>query len=133
MIAHVILFTPKADLAASAQRELLDDLEAAARGIPSVRSFRFGPRVRHGLPGYEQMMRDDYQFVVIVEFDDVEGLKAYLAHPAHLRIGRHFTTSSERALAYDYDLDAVRSQELNDRAHRVPPAHDSHTRRPTDR
>ena len=32
------------------------------------------------------------------------GLKAYLTHPAHAAIGRHFTASSVNALAYDYEM-----------------------------
>jgi hypothetical protein len=107
VIVHVILFTPKTDLPARASRDLLASLEEAAAVIPSVRRFRSGPRVRHGLPGYEQMMRDEFTFAAIVEFDDMDGLKAYLAHPAHRAIGDHFTASAERSLAYDYQLDEV--------------------------
>ena len=77
MIAHVILFSPRADLSPAARRELLDALVAASAGIPSIRQFRVGRRIKHGLPGYEQMMRDDYEFAAIVEFDDVEALKSY--------------------------------------------------------
>ena len=47
-------------------------------------------------------MRDDYEFAAIVEFDDMEGLKSYLAHPSHAAIGRHFMASAARSLAYDY-------------------------------
>lgn len=104
MIAHVILFSPKPDLPEADRRDLLESLAAASSKIPSVRSFRVGRRVTHGLPGYEQMMRDDYQYAAIVEFDDVAGLKAYLAHPSHAAIGAHFTASAARSLAYDYDL-----------------------------
>jgi hypothetical protein len=104
MIAHVILFSPREDLSSAARRELLDALVAASAGIPSIRRFRVGRRIKHGLPGYEQMMRDDYEFAAIVEFDDVDALKTYLAHPSHATIGRHFTASASRALAYDYAL-----------------------------
>jgi hypothetical protein len=104
MIAHVILFSPRADLSNESRRELLDALVAASADIPTIRTFRVGRRIKHGLPGYEQMMRDDYEFSAVIEFDDVEGLKAYLAHPSHATIGQHFTASASRALAYDYDL-----------------------------
>ena len=50
------------------------------------------------------MMRDDYEFAAIIEFDDMDGLKTYLRHPAHAVIGRHFTASASRSLAYDYEL-----------------------------
>jgi len=102
MIAHVILFSPKSDLAPAARRDLLDSRVAAAGGIPSIRRFRVGRRLKHGLPGYEQMMRDDYEFAAVIEFDDVDGLKAYLAHASHAAIGQHFTASASKSLAYDY-------------------------------
>ena len=104
MIVHVVLFSPRADLSKSDRRGLLDALVAASDEIPSIRSFRVGKRVKHGLPGYEQMMRDDYEFAAIIEFDDMAALKEYLAHPSHTTIGMHFVKSAERSLAYDYDV-----------------------------
>ena len=104
MIVHVVLFSPKPDLSESDRRKVLDALAAAATGIPSIRRLRVGKRVKHGLPGYEQAMRDDYEFAVMIEFDDVEGLKAYLRHPAHAAAGHHFTASASKALAYDYEV-----------------------------
>ena len=103
MIAHVVLFSPKPDLSAEDHAGLLQALVAAAGEIPSIRRFRVGRRVKHGLPGYEQMMRDEYEFAAIVEFDDVDGLTTYLRHPSHTLIGRHFAASASRSLAYDYE------------------------------
>lgn len=107
MIAHVILFEPRADLTDAQRDQVLDDLRRAAREIPSIRRFRIGRRLRHGLPGYEQAMRDDYEYAAIIEFDDREGLEGYLRHPAHAAAGAHFTASAARALAYDYDVSDV--------------------------
>ncbi len=104
MIAHVILFSPKPDLAEAERRALLEALVAAAKDIPSIKRFRVGKRVKHWMPGYEQLMRDDYEFAAIVEFEDIEALKVYLAHPSHAAIGQHFMASSAKALAYDYTL-----------------------------
>ncbi len=104
MISHVVLFSPKEDLGQEGRRELLDALVAASATIPSIKRFRVGRRLKHGLPGYEQHMADDYQFAAIVEFDDLDGLTAYLAHPSHASLGAHFTASASRALAYDYTV-----------------------------
>ena len=79
-------------------------LTAAATGIPGLNRFRIGRRVRHGLPGYEQVMQQDFEFVVIIEVDDIDALKGYLSHPAHAAFGQHFTRSAAAALAYDYEL-----------------------------
>ena len=104
MIAHVVLFAPKPDLTETNRQAVLEGLVAAASEIPSIRRFRVGRRVRHGLPGYEQAMRTDFEYVVMIEFDDEAGLRSYLQHPSHSAVGRHFTTSSVAALAYDYEI-----------------------------
>jgi L-lysine 2,3-aminomutase len=103
MIVHVVLFSPRSDLPASGRVAVLDALTKAAREIPSIRRLRIGKRVKHSLPGYEQAMRDDYEYAAFIEFDDVAGLKAYLEHPSHAAAGQHFTASASRALAYDYE------------------------------
>jgi hypothetical protein len=105
MIAHVILFKPKATVTPAVRQSVLDGFKAAAEGIPTIRRLRIGRRLRHGTPGYEQLMREDFEYAVIVEFDDLEGLQAYLAHPKHAAIGQHFTQSAAAALAYDYQME----------------------------
>ncbi len=104
MIAHVVLFKPKPELTDAQREAVIADLKAAASGIPSIRALRVGRRVRHGRPGYEQLMREDFEYIIIIEFDDVEGLTAYLTHPKHAAIGGHFMQASAAALAYDYEL-----------------------------
>lgn len=108
MIRHVVLFQPRAPLSSAERQALLDAVTAAARQCPTVRGCTIGRRVRHGRPGYEQMMRADYEFALFLDFDDLSGLQAYLAHPAHRMAGEYFTSASSSALAYDYavaDLD----------------------------
>jgi hypothetical protein len=104
MIAHVVLFAPRQDLHGAQRLEILESFRTAAEAASTVRSVRIGRRVRHGLPGYESAMRDDFEYLAILEFDDVGGLKAYLEHPAHAVAGRHFTASAAAALAYDYTV-----------------------------
>jgi len=104
MIVHVVLFSPRSDLSPTDRAAVLESLTKAAREIPSIRQLRIGQRIKHALPGYEQAMRDDYEYAVFIEFDDVAGLKAYLQHPSHAAAGQHFTTSAARALAYDYEI-----------------------------
>jgi Stress responsive A/B Barrel Domain len=105
MISHVVLFQPRPDLTEAERQTVINDLRGAAATIPTVRRLRVGRRIRHGRPGYEQLMRVDYEFVVIIEFDDVDGLTAYLSHPQHDAIGGHFLRASAAALAYDYEME----------------------------
>lgn len=109
MIVHVILFQPRESLTADDRAKVLEDLKRAASTIPSVRRFRIGRRVTHGVPGYERMMLEDYSFAAIIEFDDKAGLVEYLRHPAHQAIGADFTIAAQRGLAYDYDMEDVRA------------------------
>ena len=83
MIVHIVMFQPRGDLDATTRETLLEEIATAAKTIPSVRRMRVGPRARHGSPGYEQAMTTDYGYALIAEFDDREGLVAYLKHPAH--------------------------------------------------
>ena len=103
MIAHLVLFRPRADLSAAERQQLADAFAAALRAIPSIRRARVGRRVTHGA-GYEPLMRANYEYAAILEFDDEDGLKAYLAHPAHQDLGQRFFMSFEEALMYDFAL-----------------------------
>jgi hypothetical protein len=103
MIAHVVLFQPRADLSPDARAALAAAFEAALREIPSIRRARVGARVRQG-HGYEALMTVDYQYAAILEFADAAGLKAYLEHPAHSVMAARFYESFEHALMYDFDL-----------------------------
>jgi hypothetical protein len=103
MIAHVVLFKPRADLSADARRQLAASFETALTQIPSIRRARVGRRITHGR-GYEASMTVDYQFAAVLEFDDEAGLRAYLEHPAHEQLGSQFFDVFDRALMYDFEL-----------------------------
>jgi len=104
MIAHVVLFRPRPGLTADGRRRVLAAMLTAARSVPTVRRCRIGRRILHGLPGYEQSMREDYEYAAVLEFDDEQGLREYLQHPAHADIGLQFTSSAAASLAYDFHL-----------------------------
>jgi hypothetical protein len=103
VIAHIVLFRPRPSLPPETRAALADALIGALRDIPAVRRARVGRRVTHGRP-YEQLMKVDYEYAAVLEFDDVAGLEAYLAHPAHDALGARFFEAFEEALMYDYDL-----------------------------
>ena len=103
MIAHLVLFTPRADLSSEAKRQLAASFEAALKQIPSIRRARVGKRILHGRV-YEALMTVNYEYAAVIEFDDESGLKAYLQHPAHEQLGSQFFDVFERALMYDFDL-----------------------------
>ena len=103
MIAHIVLFQPRADLSAAERQGLADAFATALRDIPSIRRVRVGRRHTHGR-GYEALMRAHYEYAAILEFDDAAGLQAYLQHPAHEQLGARFFTAFADALMYDFEL-----------------------------
>jgi stress responsive alpha/beta barrel protein len=107
VIAHLVLLQPRPDLTEDQRRAALDTLAHAAANVPEIRRFRLGRRVRHGLPGYEQMMAQDYELALIIEVDDVAALTRYLKAPAHRALGDLFSTATAAALAYDYDMTEI--------------------------
>ena len=104
MIAHIVLLQPRPDLTEDQRSDALETLKRAAAEVPEIRSLRVGRRVKHGLPGYEQGMTQDYEFALIVEVDDVPALTRYLTAPAHGVLGDLFSTATAAALAYDYEM-----------------------------
>jgi len=106
MIAHVVLLQPKPSLTDAQRADALDTIRKSAANLPDVRRFSLGRRVKHGLPGYEQLMAQDFEFALIVEVDDMAALKRYLQAPAHVALGGLFYSATAAALAYDYEFDA---------------------------
>ena len=103
MIAHLVLLKPRTDLSADDRHALVDAFDRAIREIPSVRGVRIGRRVAIGA-SYETAASDQVEFIAVVDFDDVEGLRAYLQHPAHAELGRRFGTSLSAAAVYDFEV-----------------------------
>ena len=105
MIAHVVLFRPKAGLSAADRGRLLDALRDAHTQIPEIRRFVVGARVLVGKP-YEAAARD-FPFFVQLEFESREDLGAYLTHPAHQQLALGFYEMSDAAEAYDFEIAAM--------------------------
>lgn len=108
MIAHIVLLEPRADLGIEERRGAVEALARAVGTTPGVSRFRIGRRVRHGLPGYEQAMRQDFAFVLLLEFEERAALVRYLQAPAHGVVGQLFTSGTTAALAYDYEMHDAR-------------------------
>ena len=103
MVFHVVLFRPRPGLGGAERAGLVDALEGALKGIPTIRRFHLGRRLRHGA-GYEALMPVDLEYGAVLEFDDLAGLQAYLAHPAHQALGARFMQSLDASAIYDYQM-----------------------------
>jgi hypothetical protein len=103
MLLHVVLFEPKGELSDADRAALVASIERAARTIPSVRRFEVGRRLSDG-PVYRVGAPPALSYMASVAFDDRAGLDAYLAHDAHVELGRLFNQALAAAFVYDFDV-----------------------------
>lgn len=106
MVSHVVLMTPKPDLSTDARQAFVAAFERALREIPSVRGVRIGRRVMHGA-NYESAAVEAGAYLAIIDFDDLDGLQAYLRHPAHADLGARFYQTLSAAMVYDYEVGGI--------------------------
>lgn len=100
MLKHVVMWKLKETALgmdkAALGLELKKRLEALVGQVPSIRAFEVGLNV---VPG------DTARDVVLVSaFDDLDGLKAYAEHPAHLAVVEFVKQVVDERRASDYLL-----------------------------
>jgi L-lysine 2,3-aminomutase len=103
MIAHIVLFSPKASLSAEEREHTLAALERACSDIPQIKRVRVGRRRLLGY-AYDALVPTHFEYAVVMEFDSDAELDAYLHHPAHVALGHHFNHSAAVALAMDFAI-----------------------------
>jgi Stress responsive A/B Barrel Domain len=103
VIAHVVLFTPRASLSPDERRALVGDLEQACQAIPSIRRASIGRRRVLGY-GYDTVGPVHFEFVAVLEFESEADLNTYLRHPAHVALGRWFHQGAEIAISEDFEM-----------------------------
>jgi len=104
LIAHLVLFRPRPNLTPDEQHALIAAFKHAVQEIPAVRGVRSGRRVTHGA-GYEAPA-DFADILIVIEFDDLAGLQAYLRHPAHEPLGARFNQSLASGVVLDFEVGA---------------------------
>jgi hypothetical protein len=77
-LTHVAIFTWKAGTTDAQKAAMSEGLATLPTLLPDIRRYRFGPDADLGTG------TDD--FVVIAEFDDVDGYRRYASDPRHLEI-----------------------------------------------
>jgi hypothetical protein len=101
MIAHVVLFRPKAGLSTDERQGFVDALDHALKNIPLIKRATIGRRITLGRL-YDQQNPADYPFAAILEFENEADLRAYLDHDAHQALGQQFYLKADAALVFDY-------------------------------
>jgi hypothetical protein len=115
MIAHVVLFEPKATITEADRETFLDAMRSAFKEIPAVTRSMVAERRLIGA-GYEAELGDTaYSYVSVVEFEGIQELKSYLDHPLHQRLGQLFWEYCERTTIIDAECFWLNTKELDNR------------------
>jgi len=102
MISHLVLMKPRPDLSEVDRNGFAASFERAVRNIASVRNVHVGRRILHGA-GYESGTSFSADYLAVIDFDDLDGLRSYLQHPAHAELGSRFASSLAGAMVLDYE------------------------------
>jgi hypothetical protein len=99
--AHVVVFRMKEGAPKDAVENAIADCRELLAKVPSVRSVRAGRPAAKGTPDVPKM---EYDFALLVLFDDADGLKTYIDHPLHRKFvakhGPHF--DREKLQIFDF-------------------------------
>ena len=79
---HVVVFRMKEDAPKDAVEKAIADCRELLARVPSVRSVRAGRPAAEGTPDVPKMQ---YDFALLVLFEDADGLQAYIKHPLHVK------------------------------------------------
>jgi len=105
LIAHIVLFRLRPEVSMEERRALIEAWSAALNDIPAIRRARVGRRVLIGR-SYESLTRLDFPYAAVLEFDDIDALRAYLDHPAHETMATRLFAAIADTLIYDFEMSA---------------------------
>jgi len=105
LIAHIVLFRLRPEISLEDRHAVLEAWATALNDIPVIRRARVGRRLRVGR-SYESLTRLDFPYVAVLEFDNVQALRAYLDHPAHEAVATRLFAAIEDTLIYDFEVTA---------------------------
>ncbi|SEB10575.1 Dabb family protein [Leifsonia sp. 21MFCrub1.1] len=97
-IRHVVswkLATTDGTERAEQAAEIKRGLESLPPVIPQLRSLEVGVSA---VPG------DDFDVVLISDFDDLDGLRAYVEHPAHVEVAAYIRSVVGARAAVDFEV-----------------------------
>lgn len=112
MILHVVLYQPKPSATPEELSELVSALEVASRKIPSIRQVRIGRAIDLGFSYFSWSKDQNLLNIAVFEFEDVNGLKSYLAHEDHKKLAALFWSTCDQPTIIDVSAVDPTGQDL---------------------
>lgn len=112
MIAHMVLFTPKASLTIDDKRSFALAWHEVGQEVSTIKRAFVG-RSADVDPGYNRSFGDTtYKMAAVLEFESREDLVYYLRHPRHAELGRLFWECCERSVVCEVETREVGADDL---------------------
>ena len=96
MLRHMVMFKKKPDTDEAMVQEIMARLEGLKEHIPELRAVR----CYRALPSDRPVM---WTFLLDSTLADMDALKAYLGHPAHVAVNEWMTPFLENRAVIDYE------------------------------
>ena len=93
MVIHVVLVKPKESASLEEIQSVLDQAKALKEIIPGIVEVEAGKNVAKHQGGFE--------YGLVMRFDTMEHLQAYLPHPAHLAVVKEIVRLCDTLVEFD--------------------------------
>ncbi|HLK76583.1 MAG TPA: Dabb family protein [Streptosporangiaceae bacterium] len=97
MIRHVVMFRWTAEATDAQKQQVAAELGRLPGLLPVLRAYQVGPDLG--------LAEGNYEFAVVADFDDLEGLQVYRDNPEHQEIIARFIrpiTAQRAAVQYQF-------------------------------
>lgn len=98
MVKHIVLFKLKNDVSEAEKLAVAQKFKAAIEALPQVISF-----IKHVEVGININPNEQWNIALYSEFNTLEEVKAYSAHPAHVAAAKLLAEVKESRSCVDYE------------------------------
>ncbi len=99
MIKHIVLFKFRTDISEAEKREKLSciktELEALIHKVETLQKMEAGINCNPD---------EEFDLALTSEFESMDDLKSYVAHPEHLKVGKIIRGILEKRACVDYEF-----------------------------
>ncbi len=93
MVTHVVLIKPKAETTAEQIQTVLEQAKNLQQIIPGIVDAQVGKN--------QGGLQQGYTYGLIMQFENMERLQAYMPHPAHQIVGKEITRLCDSIVEFD--------------------------------
>ncbi len=99
MIKHIVLFKLKEEIGTAEKETVMNQFKAAIEALPAVIPF-----IRKIEVGLNMNPAETWHIALYSEFDNMEDLKAYATHPAHVEAAKLLANVKDERSCVDYEV-----------------------------